>query len=161
MKMVFILLLSASSLAFGQTGQWRVVTHGQSGPVVQTDLPDSNGKRRTAFIAIEYARQCDPIFSFIEIQGNSLGSPVSQTVLRGSKIGVILNGKFHTWHAGKISYSNGYEASFGIENELVRQLLAGVSTLIYVTPSGEQIPLNVANLPAALRTGLEFCKKKI
>jgi hypothetical protein len=142
-------------------GAWRLDTRGASGPLVQTDLADAKGKTRTVFVAVEYARQCDPIFFYTEITGNGLGAPTSQALLTDSKIGVILNGKFYTWHAAKTTYANGYEAGFGVPNELLLQLLTNVDSLAYVTPPGETIPMSTANFQQALQAAINFCRKRL
>ena len=127
---------------------------------MQTDLPDAKGKRRIVFVAVEYARQCDPIFSYTEITGNGLGTPMSQALLRDTRIGVVLNGKFYTWHAAKTTYSNGYEAGFGVPNELLLQLLTNVDSLAYVTPPGEAIPLPTTNFQQTLQAAINVCRKR-
>lgn len=141
-------------------GSWRLDTRGGSGPLVQMDLPDAKGKRRTAFVAVEYARRCDPIFSYTEITGNTLGAPASQALLKNSKIGVVLNGNFYTWHAVRTTYTNGYEAGFGVPNELLLQLLTNVDSLVHVTPLGESIPLPTSNFQQALQAAINFCRKQ-
>lgn len=167
MKKVFaslsplIPLLVVGSAVAGSSDSWRLDTKGASGPLVQTDLADAKGKRRTVFVAVEYARQCDPIFSYTEITGNELGSPTSQALLKDSKIGVVLNGKFYTWHAARTNYVNGYEAGFGVPNELVLQLLTNVDSLAYVTPPGEAITLPTSNFQQALQSAINFCRKRV
>ena len=143
------------------SGAWRLDTRGASGPLVQTDLPDANGKRRTVFVAVEYARQCDPIFSYTEITGNGLGAATSQALLKDTKIGVVLNGKYYTWHAARTTYVNGYEAGFGVPNELLLQLLTNVDTLAYVTPPGETIRLPTINFQQALQAAINACRKQV
>lgn len=128
---------------------------------MQVDLPDLRGKRRAVFVAFEYARRCDPIFLYAEIDGNRLGTPKSQAVLKDSKIGIILNGKFHTWHAAQTIYDNGFEAGFGVPNELVLQLLIDIESLAYVTPSGERIFLPTANFQQGFQAAIEFCRRRV
>ncbi len=140
---------------------WRLDTRGASGPLVQADLPDAKGKRRTVFVAVEYARTCDPIFSYTEISGNALGAPISQAPLKDSKIGIVLNGRFHTWHAARTNYVNGYEAAFGVQNELLLQLLTNVDSLLYVTPAGERIPLPTTGFSRVLQSAIDFCRKRV
>lgn len=154
-----LLLAFASMTAHAQS--WTIDTRGASGPLVQIALPYQGGKARTAFIALEYARNCDPIFSFAEISGAKIGSPVSQTTLNGTKIGIVLNGNFHTWHAAKTTYTNGYEVGLGITNDLALQLLINVQTIYFLTPEGERIQLQAAGLSKALQAGIEYCKQRI
>jgi hypothetical protein len=94
--------------AFGAhaQGTWKLDTRGETGPIAQVALADSGAKRRTSFITFEYARKCDPIFSFAEITGSRLGTAVGQSVLNGTKIGIVVNGKFHTWNAAMTKYDN-------------------------------------------------------
>lgn len=158
---LLILCFAISAAQAAPSGAWRLDTRGASGPLVQTDLPDAKGKRRTVFVAVEYARQCDPIFSYTEITGNGLGTPTSQALLKDTKIGVILNGKFFTWHAARTIYANGYEAGFGVPNELLLQLLTNVDSLAYVTPPGETIPLPTINFQQALQAAINVCRKQV
>ena len=113
------------------------------------------------FVAIEYARTCDPIFSYTEITGNVLGTPMSQTLLKDTKLGIVLNGEFHTWHAAQTKYANGYEAAFGVQNELLLQLLINVDSLSYVTPAGENIPLPTANFSRGLQLAIDYCRNRV
>ena len=159
--LMLLLSVSAISASAAPTGSWRLETKGSSGPFVQTDLSDANDKRRTVFIAVEYARQCDPIFSYTEITGSGLGAPTSQALLKDSKIGVVLNGKLYTWHAAKTTYTNGYEAGFGVPNELLLQLLTNVDSLAYVTPRGESLPLPTSNFQHALQAAINFCRRQL
>lgn len=161
MKRVYIAGFFLASVLPSYAQSWSIDTRGASGPIVQLTLPSVAGKSRTSFVALEYARRCDPLFSFIEVAGTKLGSPVSQAVLSGSKIGLILNGNFYTWHAAKTTYSNGYEAALGITNELALQLLVNVQSLYFVTPDGERIQLQSAGLSKALQTGIEYCRSRI
>ena len=156
-----LLCLLASFARADPSGAWRLDTRGASGPLVQTELPDAKGKRRTVFVAVEYARQCDPLFSYTEITGNGLGATVSQAVLKDSKIGLILNGQFYTWHAAKTTYVNCYEAGFGVPNDLLLQLLTNVDSLAYVTPPGETISMSTANFQQALQAAINFCRKRV
>lgn len=157
---VVLTLITVSAPANAQTS-WRVDTKGGSGPIAQVALPDAGSKRRTAFIVFEYARRCDPIFSFAEITGTRLGVPKSQAVLRDSKIGVVLNGKFHTWHAAVVAYDNGYEAGFGVTNELLLQLLVNLDSLEYVTPAGERIRLPTVGFQQSVQSAIDFCRKRV
>jgi hypothetical protein len=128
--------------------------------MAQIALPDAGGKRRTSFIVFEYARRCDPIFSFAEITGSRLGKPIGQSVLNGAKIGVVVNGKFHTWHAAMTSYNNGYEAGFGITNELFEVLTGRVESLVYVKPDGERVPLPSGGFTQAVLTAFDTCAQR-
>jgi hypothetical protein len=112
-------------------------------------------------VVFEYARRCDPIFSIIEVTGSKLGAPVSQYALRDSKIGILLNGRFYTWHAAMTKYANGYEAGFGVTNDLLLQLLIDVDTLVFVTPSGERVPLPTTGLRDAIQGAVDVCKKRV
>lgn len=140
---------------------WTLDTRGASGPIAQVALPSVGPMRRMAFIAFEYARRCDPIFSFLGINGTRLGTPTSRSVLRGSKIGVVVNGKFHTWHAAMTNYSNGYEAAFGITNELFDLLTGKIDSLTYVTPDGEHIPMPIAGFRQSVESALDACTKRV
>lgn len=143
-------------------GTWQTDTRAAAGPIAQVALPDSGNKRRIAFIVFEFARSCDPIFSFVEITGSRLGTPVSRwSVLKDSKIGVILNGKFHTWHAAIMKYDNGYEVGFGLTNELFLQLLINLDSLVYVTPAGEQVPLPTTGFRQAVHSAFDVCRKRV
>lgn len=158
---LLLAMFVACSASASPSDAWRLDTRGASGPLVQVDLPDAKGKRRTVFVAVEYARTCDPLFSYTEITGNALGAPTSQALLKDSKIGIVLNGKFHTWHAARTNYVNGYEAAFGVQNELLLQLLTNVDSLAYVTPPGEQIPLPTTNFSRVLQSAIDFCRKRV
>lgn len=140
---------------------WRVDTRGARGPIAQVALPDAANKRRTAFLAFEYARRCDPIFSFAEITGNRLGTPISQSMLNDSKIGVMLNGKFYTWHAAMTKYDNGYEAGFGVTNEVLLQLLVNLDSLEYVTPSGERVRMPTTGFRESVQSAIDVCRKRV
>lgn len=152
---------SSATFAASTTDAWRIETKPPTGPVLQVDLPDLKGKRRAVFVAFEYARNCDPLFSYLEIVGNQIGTAKSQTVLKDSKIGIILNGTFHTWHAAITNYNNGFEVAFGVQNELALQLLTNVNSIAYVTPSGERIPLPTADFSRSFQTAIESCRKRL
>jgi hypothetical protein len=155
-----VALSSACASAFAQAS-WQADSRSAAGPVAQVALPDSGNKRRTAFIAFEFARSCDPIFSFVEITGSRLGTPVSQSVLKDSKIGVLLNGTFYTWHAAMTKYDNGYEAGFGVTNELLLQFLVNLDSLVYVTPGGERVALPTAGFRQAVQSAIDVCRKRV
>ncbi len=161
-KLIAAMMFMVSSLTCAAaTDLWRLDTKGGAGPISQVDLPDANGKRRAVFVAVEYSRRCDPMFSYLEVAGSALGAPTSQALLQGSKIGIILNGNFYTWHAAKTIYSNGYEATFGLQNDLLLQLLTNVNSLVYVTPSGEKITLPIGNFQRSLQSAIEVCRKRV
>lgn len=141
-------------------GTWRLDTRGATGPIAQVALTDSGAKRRSSFIAFEYARRCDPIFLFAEITGSRLGKPVGQSVISGTKIGVIVNGRFHTWHAAMTKYDNGYEVGFGITNNLFELLTGRVDSLIYVTPGGEQVLMPTTGFRQAVQSAFDTCVKR-
>lgn len=141
-------------------GSWKLDIRGASGPIAQVALPDSGAKRRTSFVAFEYARKCDPIFSFAEITGARLGTPVGQSVLSGTKIGVVVNGTFHTWHAAITKYDNGYEAGFGVTNDLFNILTGRIDSLVYVTPDGERVPMPTSGFRQAVKTAFDTCAKR-
>lgn len=140
---------------------WRVDTRVSTGPVAQVALPSVGKKRRAALVVFEHARQCDPIFSFAEISGPKLGSPVGQSVLTGTKIGVVVNGKFHTWHAAISRYANGYEAGIAVTSDLFAALKGEVTSLAYITPDGERVALPVAGFRQAVQSALEACLKQL
>lgn len=139
---------------------WKLDTRGTTGPIAQVALTDSGRKHRTSFIVFEYARRCDPIFSFVEITGDRLGKPVSQSVLYDSEIGVVVNGEFHTWHAARTEYDNGYEAGFGITDELFTVLTGKVDSLVYVTPGGERVRIPTTGLRQAIQSAFDRCAKR-
>lgn len=152
-------LASCTHVAQAQAA-WKLDTRGATGPIAQVALADSGAKRRSSFIAFEYARKCDPIFSFAEITGSRLGTAVGQSVLSGTKIGVLVNGKFHTWNAAMTKYDNGYEAGFGITNELFDVLTGKVDSLVYVTPDGERVPMPVGGFRQAVQSAFDTCAKR-
>ena len=141
-------------------GTWRLDTRGATGPIAQVALADSGAKRRSSFIAFEYARRCDPIFSFAEITGSGLGKPVGQSVLSGTRIGVVVNGKFHTWNAAMTKYDNGYEAGFGITNELFELLTGKLDSLVYVTPDGERVSVPTNGFRKAVQSAFDSCASR-
>jgi hypothetical protein len=144
---------------FGQV-VWTSNFQAVAGPVVQVTVPSSGAKNRVVFVVFEYARQCDPIFSFVEISGETLGKPVKQSVLYGSKIGVVINGQVHTGHAAQTQYVNGFETGFGITNELFDLLTGNVDSLAYITPEGERIFLPTSGFKPAIASALEICAKR-
>lgn len=139
---------------------WRVDTRGTTGPIAQAALADSDAKRRTSFIVFEYARRCDPIFSFAEINGSRLGSPIAQSALTGTKIGVFVNGKFHTWNAAMTKYDNGYEAGFGVTNELFDLLVGKVDSLVFVKPDGERVPMPTNGFRQSVQSAFDICARR-
>jgi len=139
---------------------WKLDTRSAAGPIAQVALADSGTKHRTSFIAFEYVRKCDPIFSFAEINGSRFGSTVSQAALNETKIGVFVNGKFHTWHAAMTKYDNGYEVGFGITNELFDVLVAKTDSLVFVTPNGERVPLPTNGFRQSVLSAFDTCVKR-
>ena len=157
-----VLGLALALCAHGAQAQavWKLEARAATGPIAQVALADSGTKRRSAFIAFEYARKCDPIFSFVEITGSRLGTAVRQSVLSGSKIGVLVNGRFHTWNAATTRYENGYEAGFGITSELFDVLTGTVDSLVYVTPDGERVPMPTDGFRQAVELAFDTCAKR-
>lgn len=141
--------------------KWEVKTESSPGPLIQVDIPSQDGKKRAVFIAFEYARKCDPIFSYAEIKGRSFGRPISKKVLKNSKIGLVVNGNFHTSNAGLVTYDNGYEAGFGMPNSLVLQLLVALDSFSYVAPSGDVIPLPRKDFKKSFLEAIELCRQAI
>jgi hypothetical protein len=158
---IAILLLSLATMPVQAQFVWHMDARSPTGPIAQVALPDSGAKHRTAFLVFEYARNCDPIFSFAEVGGSRLGAAVSQSVLKNSKIGVLLNGKFYSWHAAITNYDNGYEAGFGVTNDLLLQLLVNLDSLVYVTPSGERVPLPLNGFRQSVQSAVDICRKRI
>lgn len=156
----FLLLTVLATPAKAQY-TWRVDARSPAGPIVQVALPNSGIKHRTSFMVFEYARNCDPIFSFAEISGSRLGTALGQSILKNSKIGVLLNGKFYSWHAAITNYDNGYEVGFGVTNELLLQLLVNLDSLAYVTPSGEKIPLPLSGFRQSVQSAVDICRKRV
>lgn len=156
-----VVLTLTAAIGANAQGSWKLDARGATGPVAQVALTDAGAKRRSSFVAFEYARRCDPMFSFAEITGSRLGTPISQSVLNGSKIGVIVNGRFHTWHAATTKYDNGYEAAFGITNELFDLLTGKIDSLVYVTPDGERVPMPVAGFRQAVQYAFDTCAKRL
>lgn len=154
------LLAVSLALSASAQGTWRLDARSATGPIAQVALPDSAGKSRSSFIAFEYARKCDPILSFAEITGSRLGTAISQSVLTGTKIGVVVNGDFHTWHAATTKYDNGYEAGFGVTNELFDVLTGKVDSLAYVTPDGERVPMPTGGFRQAVQSAFDTCAKR-
>jgi len=153
------LLPLSSQIVIAQV-EWRLDARSNTGPTAQVALSANGERRRTAFVAFEYARRCDPLFAFIEATGTQLGTPIEQSVLKGSKIGIVLNGKFHTWHAATTRYSNGYEAAFAVTNDLFELLVGDVRTLVFITPSGEHVPVPTGGIQNALKGALGVCAKR-
>lgn len=153
-------VVAVSAFCAHAQGNWKLDTRGETGPIAQVALPDSGAKRRSSFIAFEYARKCDPIFSFAEITGSRLGHAVGQSVLSGTKIGVVLNGKYYTWNAAMTKYDNGYEAGFGVTNELFDLLTGQVDSLVYVTPNGERVPMPTGGFRQAVQSAFDTCAKR-
>ncbi len=151
--------LVAVSAAHAQ-GTWRIDTRSATGAIAQISLPNEDGKRRVSFIAFEYARRCDPIFSFAEIAGSGFGKPINQSILNDTKIGTVVNGKFYTWNAAITSYDNGYEAGFGITNELFKVLTGRIESLIYIKPNGERVPLPSGGFSQAVQVAFDTCAKR-
>lgn len=152
------LALAAHSV-HGQAS-WRMDSRGALGPIAQVALPDLKGKSRTSFVAFEYDRKCDPLFSFAEITGTRLGKPVSQSVLAGTKIGIVVNGKFHTGHAAIAKYDNGYEAGVGVSNELFHVLVGKVESLAFITPDGERVPMPTEGFRQSVKAAFDTCAKR-
>lgn len=164
-SLVVLLALAATAPFVGAqpvpSHPWRVNANANAGPLMQLDLPNSNGKRRGVIVAFEYARRCDPIFSYLEMTGDRLGIPKSQAVLTGSKTAVILNGVTYTGHAAQTTYDNGYEAGFGMPNDLVVRLLLKIDSMAYVTPAGDHVSLSTNNFDQAFREAIEICAKRM
>ena len=107
-----------------------------------------------------FLRRCDSIFSFAEITGSSLGRPVGQSVLNVTMIGVVVNGKFYTWNAAMTRYDNGYEAGFGITNELFEVLTGKIESLFYVTPDGDRVSMPIGGFRQAIQSAFDTCAKR-
>lgn len=139
---------------------WKLEEKSALGPIAQVTLPSNGAKHRTALVVFEYARKCDPIFSFAEISGSKLGAPISQSRLDDSKIGVFVNGNFHTWGSGITKYDNGFEVGFGITNQLYALLIGRVDSLVYLTPSGERVSMPTSGLNKSIQDAANICIKR-
>jgi hypothetical protein len=157
---VFV-ILAETCVPVSAQASWRIETGSETGSLAQVDLPGSGSKRRTSLLVFEYARRCDPLFSFVEINGLHFGSAVGQSVLKDSQIGIVINGEFHTWHAAITNYDNGYEAAVGITNELFAQLLLNIKSLEYVTPMGERVPLPTDGFREAVTAAANACSMRV
>ena len=58
-------------------------------------------------------------------------------------------------------YDNGYEAGFGVTNDLLLQFLANLDSLAFVTPLGERVPLPTAGLRQAVQAAIDVCRKQV
>lgn len=158
--LLFLTLVSASAMA-QQT--WVADVSSNSGPVAIVELPSKGGKTRLAMIAFEYARQCDPLFAYTEMQGRKLGDPEKQSRLPPSRIGGAINGKYYSGSAVAAAtiYSNGIEVAFGMPNDMAMSLAFDtVKSISFTTPVGKEIPLPTAGLKKAVESALDICTQK-
>ena len=121
-------------------------------------LPDASGKSRLSMIVFEYARKCDPLFSYVEMIGRKFGTPEKQSLLPPSSIGGRVNGKYYTGRAAATIYSNGLEVGFGMPDEMAFAIAFDeIKTLSFITPAGKEMSIPTNGLRSAIDAALEVC----
>ncbi|MFS4515347.1 hypothetical protein ACMFLR_15945 [Delftia tsuruhatensis] len=115
-----------------------------------------------AMITFEYARKCDPMLVFVELEGSKYGTPLKQMILPPSKIGGIVNGKFYTGTAAVTSYSNGVEVGFSMPDPMAHAIAFDeVKSMTFVTPTGAKHELSTKGLRPAVNGALDVCVSKV
>lgn len=143
---------------------WGTDTRNSSGPVARIELPSDGAKSRLALIAFEYARKCDPLFTYVEMQGRKFGVPEKQSRLPPSSIGGAINGKRYSGSAASAItvYSNGIEVGFSMPDEMAMALaFDAINSISFTTPAGKEIPLPTTDLKKAVESALDACTKKV
>lgn len=158
-----VLLVATASISMAQQ-TWVAESRSSSGPVARVELPSENGKSRLALIAFEYARKCDPLFTYVEMQGRKFGVPEKQSRLPPSSIGGAINGKRYSGSAASAItvYSNGIEVGFSMTDEMAMALaFDAINSISFTTPAGKEIPLPTTGLKKAVESALDACTKKV
>lgn len=161
-NLLLFLTLSSSAAMAQQT--WSADARSSAGPVARVELPSEGGKSRLAMIAFEYARKCDPLFTYVEMQGKRFGAPEKQSRLPPSSIGGTINGKRYSGSsaAAITLYSNGVEVGFGMPSDMAMTLaFDAVSSISFITPTGKEIPLPIAGLKKSIESALDTCTSKV
>lgn len=161
-RLALVLTLSASTAIAQQS--WSIDSRSSTGPVALIELPSDGGKSRLAMIAFEYARKCDPLFTYVEMHGRKLGTPEKQSRLPPSSIGGSINGKRYSGSsaAAITVYSNGIEVGFGMPDDMAMTLaFEAVNSISFTTPAGKEIPLPIAGLKKAIESAVDTCTQKV
>lgn len=147
--------------ALGQQ-TWQADTSGYAGPVARIGLPSEGSTSRLILIAFEYATQCNPLFTYVEIQGPKFGVAEKQSSLPPSSIGGAINDKRYSGNSAAMTiYSNGIEVGFAMPDEMAMALASDpITSISFTTPTGKEIPLPTAGLSKAAATAQDACTKK-
>lgn len=162
-KNLLLLLALFGSAAMAQQ-TWVADSRSSAGPVARVELPLESGKSRLAMIAFEYARKCDPLFTYVEMRGRKFGTPEKQSKLPPSSIGGSINGKRYSGSSAAAAtiYSNGIEVGFGMPDDMAMSLaFDAINSISFTTPAGKEIPLPIAGLKKAVETALDICTQKV
>lgn len=147
--------------AIGQSS-WTMDARSPAGPVAMVELPKESENSRLSMIAFEFARKCDPIFSYIEMKGRKFGAPEKQTRLPKTSIGSRVNGKHYTGVAVATIYSNGIEVGFGVPDEMAFAIAFDeIRSLSFITPAGKEISVTTKGFRSAVDAALNVCTSRV
>ena len=157
-----IIFCFCAAPALGQQA-WQADSSGYAGPVARVGLPSEGATSRLVLIAFEYATQCNPLFTYVEIQGQRFGVVEKQSPLPPSSIGGAINDKRYSGNsaAAVTLYSNGFEVGFAMPDEMAMALTSDpITSISFTTPAGKEIPLPTAGLSKAAAAAQDACTKK-
>ncbi|EHN65081.1 MULTISPECIES: hypothetical protein [Comamonas] len=148
--------------ALGQQ-TWQADLSSYVGPVARVGLPSEGATSRLVLIAFEYATQCNPLFTYVELQGPKFGVAEKQSSLPPSSIGGAINDKRYSGNSAAMTlYSNGIEVGFAMPDEMAMTLASDpITSISFTTPTGKEIPLPTAGLSNAAAKALDACTKKV
>lgn len=142
---------------------WQADLSSYVGPVARVGLPSEAATSRLVLIAFEYATQCNPLFTYVELQGPKFGVAEKQSSLPPSSIGGAINGKRYAGNSAAMTlYSNGIEVGFAMPDEMAMALASDpITSISFTTPAGKEIPLPTTGLSKAAAQALDACTKKV
>lgn len=108
-------------------------------------------------VVFEPQRGCEPIFSTLILNSQSLGNPISQRPFPPNNIYISVNGLRHTWHGAVAEYVNGLEIGVGITRDAWNNLLSDPKSINFIDANGKSFNVPTTNLSRVLRQGLQQC----
>jgi len=157
---ILAMLISCGPAAAQWTGKWEA--KGSDAIIGLTTEPSNPYTARNGLFAIGYSKSfnCQPVISFLSIQGMALGEPVSQKTSKSKKnqMIVVVSGSEFTSETKMTKYTNGIELAMMGGQNLVSALSNPRSP--FVVKIGDTVLMkfdSAENFPSANSLALARC----
>lgn len=107
--------------------------------------------------AFEYIRNCDPIFSMLQLRETDLGTLLNKSAFLPNEALLIVNYTSYTWHGAEAQYRNGTEIGIGITKEAWNALLNHPKSISFTDRRGFNYVVPIQGISNALVNAAQRC----